>query len=79
MYGDSQVKDKTVARPSYLQHEDPYTGKTASLYWDGPLNAQKPHYELPSRTRLYCDYLAENLPCCNVTTMHWYNFGWNIS
>ena len=31
-YGDSHVKDKTVAR-----HGDPYTGKTTSLYWDGPL------------------------------------------
>ena len=33
-YGDSHVKDKTVARPYYLQHGDPYTGKTTSLYWD---------------------------------------------
>ena len=30
-YGDSHVKDKTVAR-----HGDPYTGKTTSLYWDVP-------------------------------------------
>ena len=36
-YGYSQVKDKTVARPSYLQHGDPYTGKTY-LYRDGPHN-----------------------------------------
>ena len=36
LYGDFHVKDKTVARPSYLQHVDPYTGKLASLYWDGP-------------------------------------------
>ena len=35
-YGDSHVKDKTVDRPSYLWHGDPYTGKTTSLYWDGP-------------------------------------------
>ena len=35
-YGDSHVKDKTVARPSYLSHGDPYIGKTISLYWDGP-------------------------------------------
>ena len=27
-YGDSHVKDKTVVRPSYLKHGDPYTGKT---------------------------------------------------
>ena len=33
-YGDSHVKDKTVARPSYLLHGNPYTGKTMSLYWD---------------------------------------------
>ena len=36
-YGDSHVKDKTVARPSYLSHGDPYTGKAIFLYWDGPL------------------------------------------
>ena len=36
-YGDSHVKDKAVARPSYLQHGNPCTGKTASWYWDGPL------------------------------------------
>ena len=35
-YGDSYAKDKTVARPSYLWHGDPYTGKTTFLYWDGP-------------------------------------------
>ena len=35
-YGESHVKDKTVARLSYLKHRDPYTGKTTSLYWDGP-------------------------------------------
>ena len=34
---DSHVKDKTVARPSYLWYGDPYTDKTTSLYWDGPL------------------------------------------
>ena len=35
-YG-SHIKDKTVAKPTYLYNGDPYTGKTASLYWDGPL------------------------------------------
>ena len=35
-YGDSHVKDKTVMRPSYSLHGDPYTGKTASLYWNSP-------------------------------------------
>ena len=34
--GDSNVKDKTVERPSYLSHGDPYNGKTTSLYWEGP-------------------------------------------
>ena len=33
-YGDSHVKDNTVARPSYLQHGDPYPGRTTSLYYD---------------------------------------------
>ena len=37
VYGDSHVKDKTVARPSYFYHGDPYTGKAASSYWDGTL------------------------------------------
>ena len=32
----SNVKDKAVARPSYLQHGDTYNGKTTSLYWDDP-------------------------------------------
>ena len=36
-YGDSHVKDKMVMRPSYLWYGDPYTGKTTSLYWAGPL------------------------------------------
>ena len=35
-YGDSHVKDKMVSQPSYLKHGDTYTGKTTSLYWDGP-------------------------------------------
>ena len=35
-YGYSHVQDKTIGRPSYLEHEDPYTGKTTTLYWDGP-------------------------------------------
>ena len=35
-YRDSHFKDKTVVRPSYLQHGDPYTGN-AYPYWDGPL------------------------------------------
>ena len=35
-YGDSHGKDKTVARPSYLYHGDPYTDKMTSFYWDSP-------------------------------------------
>ena len=35
-YGDSHVKDKTVMRPSYLLHGDPYTGKMTYLYPNGP-------------------------------------------
>ena len=38
---NSHVKDKTVMRPSYLLHGDPYTGKSTSLYWDGPQIAQR--------------------------------------
>ena len=36
MYVDSHVQDKTIARPSYLFYGDPYTGKTVSIYWNGP-------------------------------------------
>ena len=35
MHGNSRVKDKTVARPSYIKHGDSCAGKTTSLYWDG--------------------------------------------
>ena len=35
-YEDSNVKDKTVVRQSYIHHGDPCTGKMSSLYWDGP-------------------------------------------
>ena len=35
-YGDPHVKDKTVARPSFLWHGDPDTGYTKFIYWDGP-------------------------------------------
>ena len=41
-YGDSHVKDKPVVRPSYLKHENPYTGKTTSLYRDAPCS----HYRI---------------------------------
>ena len=36
-YGDFHYKDKTVMRPSYLYNDNPYTGKTTSLYWGDPL------------------------------------------
>ena len=36
LYGDSYNKDKTVVRLSYLYHGNPYTGKSASLYWNAP-------------------------------------------
>ena len=36
IYGDFYYKDKTVMRPSYLYNGNPYTGKTAYLYWDNP-------------------------------------------
>ena len=35
-YWDSHVKDKLIARPCYLKHGYPFTGKTTSLYWDIP-------------------------------------------
>ena len=36
MYGDFHYKDKKVVRPSYLYNGNSYTGKSVSLYWDGP-------------------------------------------
>ena len=38
MYGYSHYQDKTIniMRPSNLFDGNSYTGKTASLYWDGP-------------------------------------------
>ena len=34
-YGNSHCKDKAVVRPFHLYNGNPYTGKTASLFWDG--------------------------------------------
>ena len=48
-YWDSHVKDKTVARPSYLKPGDPFTGKTTWLYWDDPLWFFMVHYEILPR------------------------------
>ena len=39
MYEDFHYKDEIDVRPSYLYDGNPYTGKTASLYWDSPLSA----------------------------------------
>ena len=37
-YGELHYKEKTVIRPSYLYNRNSYsTGKTTSLYWDGPM------------------------------------------
>ena len=47
-YGDSHVW------PSYLEHGDPYAGKTTSLYWDGPLiHVMKHHYH---HYHYFCQY-----------------------
>ena len=35
-YGKSYHKDQMVVRHSHLFNRNPYTGKTASLYWDQP-------------------------------------------
>ena len=39
VYG-SHYKGKTVVRTSYLCNGNSYTGKTTSLYWDGPLTGE---------------------------------------
>ena len=49
-YGDFHAKDKTVVRPSYLLHGDPYTGKTTSLYWDAPPDGQSTETRLTNPT-----------------------------
>ena len=35
-YRDFNYVDKMVVRPSSLYNVNPYTGKTTSLYWEGP-------------------------------------------
>ena len=36
VYRNSHHKHRMVMRPSYLYNGNPYTGKTASLYWNDP-------------------------------------------
>ena len=36
-FANYHCKDNTAARPSYLYNGNPYTGKTASFYWDDHL------------------------------------------
>ena len=36
-YGDFHYKEKRDLRPSYLYNRYSWTGKTTSLYWNGPL------------------------------------------
>ena len=36
IYRDSHYKDKTLVRPAYLYDGNSCTGKTPSVYWDGP-------------------------------------------
>ena len=36
-YRDSYVKDKTVSRPSYLQHGNPHISERQTWYWDRAL------------------------------------------
>ena len=45
-YGNFHDKDKTVMRLVYLYNGNPYTGKTTSLYWDGPQNPSYLHGQL---------------------------------
>ena len=35
--GLNELKIGWSVRPSYLKHGNPFTGKTASLYWDAPV------------------------------------------
>ena len=60
-YGDSHVKDKTVARPSYLWHGDPYTGKMTSLYWIKALGID--------RRGLRWVGIVDKWPCYTGTTL----------
>ena len=51
-YGDFPVKDKTVARPSYLWHGDTHTGKTTYLYWDGHQNLKSKWMKPKTKTAI---------------------------
>ena len=68
-YGDSRVKDKTVARPSYLQHGDSYPGKTTSLYWDDhrvatqPQSDKRKHKIMFMHHHISLKYIDAPIPC----------------
>ena len=42
---DPHVKDKTVSRPSYLQHGNSHTRGRRSLYWDGAQDTHRQNYD----------------------------------
>ena len=76
-YGDFHVKDKTVVGPSYLKHGDPYTGKTTSLYWDGPLVSHTWISNCDPKYSVGCHYFsiyAISASCANVLIIR---FWWN--
>ena len=61
-YGDSHVKDKTVGDRLIFNMGDPYTGKTTSLYWDGPKKAQTPGACFTVKP-VYNDHLYNKIYC----------------
>ena len=81
-YRKSPCGDKTILRPSYLQHGISCTGKTASLYWIG---AQIPACKLSQLFQLRTDNTnfksskqsiwleASRLYCCTFLQRHPYN------
>ena len=63
-YRDPHVEDKTVLRPSYLQHGDPHTWERRSLYWDRPQFSM-----LKEALLLGCFPGTGVIPCLSLT--HW--------
>ena len=73
-YGDSHYKDKTVVRPPYPYNGNPYIGKKASLYWDGPLLASNGIYDISNRSA------ANQVMACRLTGgSHYLNLNYDVT
>ena len=68
-YRKSHCGDKTVVRSSYLHKGISYTGKMASLYWDGP---QDPIYERCNSSSPSAAYMCQWIRSTLVQIMAWH-------